>query len=601
MLFTRLRSSAPSSLNRSRRGGGDRHLRSLYHLSLGLLAGGLAIAIAPAQAADYLYVNFGLLERSISIRSLGIYARSGQIEGDLRGYAQYASAEQLADLREVLQTPVEVSPAALSQFLYSAPGSVLLSRLGEVIRTENRKSGSKAIRAALVLAAADEPTGLTPLNLLEKFPLQGIRIDLNRALQIFNSIEQVINQTQQIICGVEQRSNQEAQVEQPSSPEAQTVVPPSPAPLTDLRRSGPYTAVQQFITVTRPSAIPERGSRSNVLTRRIPTTLYLPEIAGRTAPVPLVVISHGLGSNRRTFAYLAEHLASYGFAVAVPEHPNSNTEWLNGVIDGASGQDLKPEELIERPLDITALLNRLERDRPGSSTSRIDTQTVGVIGQSLGGYTALALAGAPINLPQLKQDCNAENALDNTLNVSLVLQCSFLEKNLPLPELRDRRVKAVFAINPLGSSLFGETGFAAIDIPVLLGASGADTVTPALIEQFTPFTWLTTPNRYLMLMQNATHFSAIDITSADRGAIDLPREVIGPDPAIARRYIDAMSVAFLGTYLNLDQQFSEQTYLNATYVERVLNNQSPNLLPINFVSAHSSALLNASDNPECGL
>jgi len=246
----------------------------------------------------------------------------------------------------------------------------------------------------------------------------------------------------------------------------------------------------------------------------------------------------------------------------------------------------------------------LERDRPGSSTlSRIDTQTVGVIGQSLGGYTALALAGAPINLPQLKQDCNAENALDNTLNVSLVLQCSFLEKNLALPELRDRRVKAVFAINPLGSSLFGETGFAAIDIPVLLAASGTDTITPALIEQFTPFTWLTTPNRYLMLMQNATHFSAIDITSADRGAIDLPREVIGPDPAIARRYVNAMSVAFLGTHL--DQRFSEQTYLSSAYVERVLNNQPPNvlpnLLPISFVSARSSALLNPSDNPECDL
>jgi len=467
---------------------------------------------------------------------------------------------------------------------------VLLDRLGEVIRTEARQPGDRAIRSALVLAAADATNGLTPLNVLEKFPLPGIRIDLDRALQIFNSVERVISQTKQLICGVEQRSRQEAQA----------IVPPNLRRLRDLRQPGPYAVARSAITVTRPSTLPEHDSQVIGLTRRIPTNLYLPIIPGQSAPVPLVVISHGLGSNRRTFAYLAQHLATYGFAVAVPEHPNSNTEWLNGVIDGGPGQNIKPEELIERPLDITALLDRMERDRTSSSAlSRIDTQRVGMIGQSLGGYTALALAGAQINLPQLDQDCNAENALTNTLNLSLVLQCSFLEKNLTVPELRDRRIKSMFAINPLGSSLFGEPGFAAIDLPVLLAASGADTVTPALIEQFIPFTWLTTPNRYLMLMQNATHFSAIDVTSDDRGAINLPRDVVGPNPAIAQRSFNAMSVAFFGTYL--DQRFTDQTYLSAAYVQRILNDQSANILPINFVSAQSSALLNPSDNPECDL
>lgn len=590
MLFNRLRPSAPCPLAPAAHRSRWRRWRSLRHITLGLLAGGLVIAIAPVQAADYLYVNLGLLERSISIQSLGIYVRDGHIEDDLQGYARYATAADLANLRQVLQSRVKISPAALSQFLYSAPGSVLLDRLGEVIRTEARQPGDRAIRSALVLAAADETNGLTPLNVLEKFPLPGIRIDLDRALQIFNSIERVVNQTRQIVCGVEQRSRQEAQ----------TSVPPDLARLRDLRQPGPYSVARSAITITRPPTIPERGSQRNSSSRRVPTNLYVPLIPGRTTPVPLVVISHGLGSNRRTFAYLAQHLATYGFAVAVPEHPNSNTEWVNGIIDGGPGRNLKPEELIERPLDVTALLDRIERDRDSSSAfRRINTQTVGVIGQSLGGYTALALGGAQINLPQLKQDCNAENALKNTLNVSLVLQCSFLEKNLTVPELRDRRVKAIFAINPLGSSLFGETGFAAIDLPVLMAASSADTVTPALIEQLIPFTWLTTPNRYLMLMQNATHFSAIDVTSADRGAVSLPRDVVGPNPAIAQRYLNAMSVAFLGTHL--DQRFAGQSYLSAAYVQRELNDQSSAVLPIDLVSARSSALLNPSDNPECDL
>ena len=47
----------------------------------------------------------------------------------------------------------------------------------------------------------------------------------------------------------------------------------------------------------------------------------------------------------------------------------------------------------------------------------------------------------------------------------------------------------------------GQLAIATLSNPRVAGR-GADTVTPALIEQFIPFIWLTTPNRYLMLMQN---------------------------------------------------------------------------------------------------
>ncbi len=46
----------------------------------------------------------------------------------------------------------------------------------------------------------------------------------------------------------------------------------------------------------------------------------------------------------------------------------------------------------------------------------LNLEQVGVVGQSFGGYTALALAGTKINFEQLKADCPA---LENTLNVSL--------------------------------------------------------------------------------------------------------------------------------------------------------------------------------------
>ena len=37
-------------------------------------------------------------------------------------------------------------------------------------------------------------------------------------------------------------------------------------------------------------------------------------------------------------------------------------------------------------------------------------------------------------------------------------------------------------------------------------ASSADTVAPALPEQIRPFTWLTTPNRYLLVLEGGNPF-----------------------------------------------------------------------------------------------
>ncbi len=57
--------------------------------------------------------------------------------------------------------------------------------------------------------------------------------------------------------------------------------------------------------------------------------IYLPVAQ---TPRQIIVISHGLGSDRTSFAYLAEHLASYGFVVAVPEHPGSNSKQHTSII-----------------------------------------------------------------------------------------------------------------------------------------------------------------------------------------------------------------------------------------------------------------------------
>lgn len=97
-------------------------------------------------------------------------------------------------------------------------------------------------------------------------------------------------------------------------------------------------------------------------------------------------------------------MASYGFAVAVPKHPGSNSEQLRSLLVGRSDAITSPSEFINRPLDIKYLLDELERLDASNPNLQLNLQQVGVIGQSFGGYTALVLAGASLNFKQKSVD-----------------------------------------------------------------------------------------------------------------------------------------------------------------------------------------------------
>lgn len=497
----------------------------------------------PVLAAEVIYFSYGALERSISVAALEAYTKQGKLDADLAAYADYIGSQQLAQLRSALVTPIDVSPVAVSQFLYTPQGEILLRRLGQVIQTEARQPGFYALRAALILAATD-PEGLTLLNVLQRFPTRSMRVDLGRSLRIAQELETLVNQTSRAATLV----SQESIVTATRSPIADF------SKLLDIRRRGEYSWNKRTLKL-----------QDRLRDRTFPADVYLPNTK---SAVPVIVISHGLGSDRTDFGYLARQLASYGFAVAVPEHPGSNSEQLRSLLNGRANEVAAPNEFINRPLDVKYLLNQLARLDLSDSSFQLNLQQVGVIGQSFGGYTALALAGAPLNFERLQQDCKN---LNNSWDVSLLLQCRVLQLPRTQYNLSDKRVKAVIAINPITSSVFGEVGMRRIQIPVMFVSSSADTVAPALLEQMLPFTWLTSPEKYFALLEGGTHFSTIDESEPGTEAIQLPAQVIGPNPAIARRYMNALSVTFFQTYIARNKQY--RPYLSAAYAQAI--SQSP--------------------------
>ncbi|MEH1920144.1 alpha/beta hydrolase [Nostoc sp.] len=498
-------------------------------------------------AAERIYASYSALELSISVSTLEKYAKTGVINEDLAAYQQYLPLEQLQELRRILLNRVKVTPVVVSQLLYTPQGEFLLHRLAQVIinKSSQPKTEFSALRSALILASG-ESGGLTLLNVLRKYPSSSIRLDVAETLEISAELEKLVNQTHRAIAAVSQKSKIEAA----------TISPSNFSQLPDLQVPGKLKSQKYILKFF--------DSRRN---RLLLTDVYIPNVQNAA---PVIVISHGLGLDSSNFQYLATHLASYGFAVVVPNHPGSDAKQLRSLLNGHAIEVAEPGEFQDRPMDITYILNQLEKGNQSDSRfkGRLNLQQVGVFGQSLGGYTALALAGAKINFEQLKQDCQPA-ALQNTWNMSLLLQCRALELSRKSDKdynLRDERVKAAIAVNPVTSSIFGKAGLSQIKTPVMIVGSSDDTVAPALSEQILPFSWLTNSQKYLVMLVGGTHFSTIGNGNPTNQQVALPADMIG-DASQARRYMNVLSLPFFQTYIVGKSQYTP--YLNAGYAQSI--------------------------------
>lgn len=515
----------------------------LRYLGLGLLSTFLtATPGLGAERLSFYYPPFG--EFSLSVDSLETFAKVGKIDQDFSFYASRATPQQLAQLRDLLQQRFNVTPTLVSQVTYSPIGEQVMQQLGEFLLTESRQNGFYAIRASLILAATDRE-GLTVVNLLRKFPSNTIRVNFTEGLRIVDDLSQLLKRRDEVVASLQKEAIAQA---------ANSTVDFSQQP--DLRSPGKFRWQKKSLELND-------FSRS----RRLPVDIYLPEADSQSTkelaspPFPLIVISHGIASDRSSFVYLAEHLASYGFAVAVLEHPGSNAERFQLYFAGLAGAP-DPAEFINRPLDIKYLLDELQRLEKSDPTlqGKLNFQQVGAIGQSFGGYTVLALAGANINFQQLRQNCNRNNS---SFNLSLLLQCEANKLPRRNYNLKDDRIKAIIAINPINSLVLGEGGLSQIKSPVMLVAGSQDIFAPPVFEQIRPFTWLSDSNKYLALIENATHFSAIGETTSQNNVLPVPPALLGPDRAPVYSYLNALSVAFLETHLLNRPEY--RSYLQPSY------------------------------------
>ncbi|MGB3308860.1 MAG: alpha/beta hydrolase [Nodosilinea sp.] len=531
-------------------------------LALGGLSLGLAGLVGlPVQAAEAIFFRYGLVERSVSTRSLETLIETGQLTDDLAFYVNLVglSEPEVEQLRQNLDRPLEVDGVLLSRFLYSNLGEDLLGQVGVILQTRVGDNGKLALRAALIQAATSTE-GLSAINVVRSLPVD-MQINLKDALAVASTVDLIINATVDAVAQLARLTEQQA-AQEPAIDYAE---------LADLTASGPARVQIQ---------------RLNLTDTQRDRQLYVDVVRPRQwrGQAPVMVFSHGLSSSPEAWHPWASHLASHGTVVVLPQHPGSDAQQVAEFQSGLSANVFELQEFIDRPLDITFVIDELERLNPIEFEGRLNLAQVGVGGHSLGGYTALAVTGAEINIDHLQKACNsprdsAQNRNLIHLNVSLLLQCQALELPQQTYSFRDPRINSVLLVNPVNSSVFGPEGLAAVAVPVMVIAGSYDPATPAVFEQFRTFPWYTTESRSLALIEGQAH---IDLSALDAGLSNLLTSLPGltlAEPEVIDRYLNALSLAFVGRYVSRRPEYS--LYLRSTYAGYLSQGELFNLFMVN--------------------
>lgn len=265
------------------------------------------------------------------------------------------------------------------------------------------------------------------------------------------------------------------------------------------------------LLVMYPSSAPERPERIGPYA--VSVAMDGPVEAGT---FPLVIVSHGSGGSPLTHRVLAAGLARQGFVVVLPEHPGNNRD--NNELAGTHTL------LADRPRQARYGIDWAYAD--ATLRAHLIPDTVAVVGHSLGGYTALAVAGGrPWAAPHEAPDRQPHQ----------------------VPVTPDARVRALVLLAPATPWFMAPGALEAVRVPMLVFMGEKDEMTPAwhaeVVKRGVPAGTLIDHRT----VANAGHYSFLSPFPAERTSTAFPpsQDPPGFDRALFHEELSAEVGAFL--------------------------------------------------------
>ena len=494
------------------------------YLAILAIAATLFLAIkSPTIPAERIDFNYSLLGFKIQVQDLEIFAKTGSISNSLNFYLKRISPKQTTQLRKFLNQSYDVDPVLVYRYSRTEAGIKMLDRIGGIIRLPGGLNGFYGLRAAVVQTAELE-TDTNLINFLKQFPTD-INLNLGGIINLVKQMSQSEKDTQEFIASIENK----------------TAPKPKLKDVADLSQPGKYKFTQQTLKL-----------RDKKRDRNLNTDLYLPQINANS--IPVIVVSNGLGAKRDRFQQLASHLASHGFAVAIPDHPGSDRQRQKDFVRGLYQENFDGTDYIDRPLDISYILDELEVFNQ-QLDNRLNLGKVGIFGYSIGGTTALSLAGANIDFDRLETEC--DRPLD-LFNISTLYQCRALAAARDRQPLKDERIAAGFMFVPFGNLLFSQAELKKVTIPMMWQVVDRDFLTSLLNEQVPLFDSLTNSSRYMVISEKLPHSN---VTLSKEQQLKQAETF-----AVAKNYQNILSLVFFQDHLT-EEKYGD--YLNPEYIKAI--------------------------------
>ena len=217
---------------------------------------------------------------------------------------------------------------------------------------------------------------------------------------------------------------------------------------------------------------------------------------------PLLVLSHGYRGNWSNQIWLASALARQGYIVAAINHPGTTT------------RDRSPQaaaQLWRRPDDLRRAIDRVTTQP--EQFGLVANDRIAVVGHSLGGWTALEIAGARFDADRFAHDCKAHPQLASCTVYGKINPATTSQSKAALAaDLRDKRVSAVITLDLGLSRGMTDESLAALPVPVLVIAAGAPSDDlPAELESAHLAKRLPSASSRYVEISDASHFSFLSL------------------------------------------------------------------------------------------
>jgi predicted dienelactone hydrolase len=288
--------------------------------------------------------------------------------------------------------------------------------------------------------------------------------------------------------------------------------------------------------VTYESAMPGTPAADAPKTFRIPGKALRDASPVSGERFPLVIVSHGYPGSRTFLTYLTENLASKGYVVAAIDHTDSvfgaQAAFASTLLNRAADQWFTIDALSARSLAAGDFLNGL-----------LNASRVAIVGYSMGGYGAVAAAGAGYS----KQGGSARTIPGGYLD-------GWTAGN-PRFEARQRgKLKALVAIAPWGAqpphNNWDAEGLAGIRVPSLFIDGDQDDISGYEQGVRRAFEGAVNSERRLLVYENARH---------NVGGNPPPPEALGSyttraffdEPVWRKDRITAINQHFITAFLDL--------------------------------------------------